>query len=171
MCSRGYKRTEVMAVYSADNDYAFSTPTFPSLKLALHDSFLFTVELHTRMGFVPPLPCSVTNLREEDDAKSLDHLSSFVLFPLPLISGMSKNVVFYSCVDYMTNVSRVPCLHLKTSLCFLSFQYEPYRIVRPMNLSLSLPMRRLLGLWSLPWWHLINFYCFFLTGYLYKSSS
>lgn len=150
-----------MAIYSAHSDYAFSTPTFPSLKFTLLDSFLFTVELHTKMGFVPPLPCSVTNLWWEDDAKFFDHLCSFVLFPLRLLSGMSKNIVFYSCVDHMTNVWRVQCLHLKTSVCFLSSQYEPFRIVRPMNLSLHLPVRRLLGLWSLPWWCLMNFYCFF----------
>ena len=50
-----------MAIYSADNDYSFSAPSLPSLKLTLHDSFLFTVELHNKMEFVPHLPCRVTN--------------------------------------------------------------------------------------------------------------
>lgn len=52
----------------------FSNLTFPSLKLALHDSFLFTTELHSKTRLVPPLLCSVTNLWQEDDAKFSGHL-------------------------------------------------------------------------------------------------
>lgn len=41
---------------------------------------------------------------------------------------------------------------------------------KPIFLNLSLLMRNLPRFWTLPWWHLINFY-YFLTGNLYISSS
>lgn len=138
----------------------FTALAFPGLKRALHDSFLSTLELHPETGSVPPVPCSV----EEEDIKFFDNLSRFVFFPLPLLWGMSKITVFYSCMDYVTSVQRgnIYCLPLKTFVYFISFQYEP--------MNLNLPMKRLPGLSTLLDDTLWNFDCF-LTGNLYISLS
>lgn len=74
-----------------------STLTSPGVRLALCDSLLFITELHAKMGLVPPLPCRVTKPWQDDDAKLFYHLSSFVgNFSLPLLPGMSENILFYS---------------------------------------------------------------------------